>query len=307
MFIFNPSHELALAANTVQYTPPRMVQQMEDDLQAFPSLFADCNDEGVSVWGWNKSIKAALLRRGIEESLMPTDAAIDEIRHLASREYAVTYRNLLQSEFPCKEFVDNEMCIVTTNGSSDGCNISSGGTFITKTLWSSSGRGIRIVRDGRLPRPPYLLDRYYNKKIDFAMEFCVTPDKVEYLGLSVFEASADGKYEFNYVLSQSSLLDLILAKGIPPSIIEHLSHSHLSLLSRQLIGRYSGIVGIDMMVVEGGKIHPCVELNFRMNMGVVAMRLFERYGCTHTLSIGNPHGFQAVLNKDRFYIQFSGN
>lgn len=307
MYVFNPSHELALAANTVQYTPPRMVQQMEDDLHAFPSMFADCNEEGISVWGWNKSIKAALLRRGIKESLMPSDAAIDEIRRLASREYAVTYRNLLQSEFPCNEFVDNEMRIITDTGSSGGCNISSDAVYITKTLWSSSGRGIRIVRDGRFPRPPYLLDRFYDKKIDFAMEFCVTPDKVEYLGLSVFEASADGKYGFNYVLSQSSLLDLILSKGISNATIEHLSHSHQSLLSRQLIGRYSGIVGIDMMVVEGGKIHPCVELNFRMNMGVVAMRLFERYGSTYMLSIGNPHGFQAVLNKDRFYIQFSGN
>ena len=47
------------------------------------------------------------------------------------------------------------------------------------------------------------------------------------------------------------------------------------LLSDQLVGRYTGPLGIDMMVVEhhGVKLHPCVEMNLRRTMGHVALSL----------------------------------
>ena len=47
-----------------------------------------------------------------------------------------------------------------------------------------------------------------------------------------------------------------------------------------LYNSYRGYLGVDMMVVqmdEGYAIHPCVEVNLRMNMGVVSRLLFDRY------------------------------
>lgn len=44
----------------------------------------------------------------------------------------------------------------------------------------------------------------------------------------------------------------------------------------KLKGIYSGPFGIDMMVLNGGKIHPCVELNLRGTMGHVALDLTQK-------------------------------
>ena len=44
---------------------------------------------------------------------------------------------------------------------------------------------------------------------------------------------------------------------------------------------YRGVLGVDMMVCkatdESFKLHPCVEVNLRMNMGVVARFFYERF------------------------------
>ena len=283
-----------------------MVQRMEDDLRDFPKMFAT-DDDDIHVWGWNKALKARLLRHGIDASLLPTDEQIDEIRRLASREYAVEYAHrfysfLRQQQCSCiTSVVGNAMQMIADTAQLPAADPEQ--DYITKTLWSSSGRGIRIVRDGKFPKPPFLLDRFYVKRLDFAMEFCVRESSVDYLGLSVFEASADGKYAFNYVRSQADLMQMVTDAGVSHVVIHELAEMHRQLLMHEVAGRYRGIVGIDMMVVENHLVHPCVELNFRMNMGVAAMRLYERYGDDEKeLVCGNPHGFQAKLCKGMLSI-----
>ena len=47
-----------------------------------------------------------------------------------------------------------------------------------------------------------------------------------------------------------------------------------------LVGNYQGYLGVDMMVVRCGEeyfVHPCIEVNLRMNMGVVSRLLFDRF------------------------------
>lgn len=43
---------------------------------------------------------------------------------------------------------------------------------------------------------------------------------------------------------------------------------------------YAGYLGVDMMICREGEnflVHPCVEINLRMNMGVVARLFYDRY------------------------------
>ena len=45
---------------------------------------------------------------------------------------------------------------------------------------------------------------------------------------------------------------------------------------------YQGYLGVDMMICRttgGYALHPCVEINWRMNMGVVSRIFFNRYVC----------------------------
>ena len=62
-----------------------------------------------------------------------------------------------------------------------------------------------------------------------------------------------------------------------------MEESLASLLNRG----YCGFLGVDMMIcLEDGRylLHPCVEINLRMNMGVVSHTIFNRY--VHCLSHG---------------------
>ena len=58
--------------------------------------------------------------------------------------------------------------------------------------------------------------------------------------------------------------------------------------------RYEGYFGVDMFAYQDAdgkqKIYPCVEINLRMNMGILAIVLNERYGMRGTLKItcGTP-------------------
>ena len=115
------------------------------------------------------------------------------------------------------------------------------------------------------------------------MEFdAQTSGKVEFLGYSVFQAAEDGKYGWNKVAQQEELeQDLWDVCG--KDAMEWLKSTvslHQKLLEEEFRGRYVGPVGIDMLVVhEGGqkiKIHPCIEINLRMNMGIVAIRLADK-------------------------------
>ena len=62
-----------------------------------------------------------------------------------------------------------------------------------------------------------------------------------------------------------------------------------------------------MMVVQGGLVHPCVEINLRMNMGVVAMKLYEK-GLTSIPRF--PYGgqsFYPVIEDGKFYIAYTSS
>ena len=39
----------------------------------------------------------------------------------------------------------------------------------------------------------------------------------------------------------------------------------------QMAPWYEGPVGVDMLVTSDGNLHPCIEINWRMTMGMVAV------------------------------------
>lgn len=320
LFLFNPSHEMALASDTSHYTPPKHIQRMEADLSMLPSLWADesdliltpggvcdCNGrrvhldlsvdrQGQSVvpmpWGWNKSVRNQFLRLGVDESRMPSVGELDMWRTFSSRRWSASYNARLYEQTGCTSwFVDNCMAFCEDGDAlSSWLSVYPGTPFILKSEYSSSGRGNRVVSGNcpqsspGVPQPPIsvrnmVVDRFYNNKVlDFAMEFEVTAESVRYLGLSVFKTTSEGKYLYNYVASQQELSMVVQSYMTPcaAGVLDELAHVHADLLSTSLLGNYRGVVGIDMMVVEDGRIHPCVEINLRMNMGVVAMMLYEK-------------------------------
>ena len=118
--IFNPEHDLALAANLANFTAPHAGRQLRADLGFVPALWAEADDvvlvgdvdeaerkfrmltkqpfgrfvtkdqlaslpaTGVDVWGWDLAIRAFLLRCGVAERLLPSAEQIAAMRPICS-------------------------------------------------------------------------------------------------------------------------------------------------------------------------------------------------------------------------------
>lgn len=332
ILLFNPSHEMALAVNSVSYTPPRLVRQMETDLCHLPFLWAEPSDlvltemgletqsgEVVSLpddavpvpWGWNRSVRHRFLQLGVKEHLMPTESQLALWRQFASRSWAVAYVTDFYEKLDTPFLTPCHMAFCHSSTQlEEWLALHPTAPYIVKSEFSSSGRGNRVLKPSRrVLMSDVAVDEFYDKSIDFAMEFVVSSSSVTYLGLSVFEATSEGKYGFNYVEPQKQLLARVL-KFIPKDgaeIITRLAETHAQLLTQKLLGRYEGFVGIDMLVTTDGRIHPCIEINLRMNMGVLAMQLCKSGSFTWLEDrYGTSSGkFRPVLRDGKFSIVLS--
>lgn len=296
---------MALAANAAPYFPPRHIQKMEDDLAMLVELWDDGSGR-PQPWGWSKAAKWVFRKRGVAENFLPSDAELETWRMLSSRAFAADYLSAFLNQTPEKECVGRNMRFLKS--------LDELGTYqktlkelkpvqrtmedhktptsalIFKSPWSSSGRGVFVAESlddttrkhlqGFVRHQGgFLVDTYYNNKVlDFALEFKVEDDgAVQFLGFSVFSAGTQGNYGYNLVAPQNELKAII--EQAAQQSLDALLQSHLNLLRQKLAGRYRGFVGIDMMVVsEEGvvRIHPCVEINLRMNMGILALLLEQK-------------------------------
>ena len=297
--IFNPSNDMALAANLRQYFPPRHIQQMEDDLAAL----SRCWDSGP--WGWSLATRQRYLRMGIPADQLPSDEWLAELRRLSSRQFGVEYyTGMNRTEWnddiiPCQA----RFC---TSLDEVKLSIVHYPLSIVKSPWSSSGRG-NIVVDGKTIDIPterriqrilreqggIVVEPFYqDKALDFAMEFEVTDEGAEFVGFSVFFADETGHYGGNLVKSQAELQALI---GLSQPFLDDLIRYHRHELSQL---SYRGPVGIDMMRLRDGRVHPCVEINFRMTMGLLAILLYNKGITDDQLLAGHPdRGFSAAIRR----------
>ncbi len=314
--LFNPSNDMALASHVREYVPPKRIQQMEAHLEALAAVWEGTMFSGP--WGWSLATKRRYERMGVPVELLPSDDWIEEVRKLSSREYACEYIKELLEEFQDERLLGDGMffCkdVSTLNSqlSTVNCHL------IFKSPWSSSGRGVFVDRmaDGKcqmstlkrlqgflFSQGGFVVDRFYeNKVLDFAMEFFVHEDHtVEFLGWSVFHAGENGAYGYNYVESQEELLRRI---DVDDTLLHRLIAYHKEHLAKTA---YHGPVGIDMLKTADGSIHPCLEINLRMNMGILALLLHEQYGSNATVALTPERGcgFQASLKEDRLQIDYT--
>ena len=156
--------------------------------------------------------------------------------------------------------------------------------------------------DALIRRHGYLTaDPYYDKVQDFAMEFIVADGQCHFIGYSLFTTDDHGRYDSNLLLSDADI-EARLSEYIPRSVLHDVRHfveAHTDLIipAEWDTSRFPITFGIDMMIVnltgqqptadgqqsthpDGNsqlrthnsqfKLHPCVEINLRMNMGIIA-------------------------------------
>lgn len=165
--------------------------------------------------------------------------------------------------------------------------------FLAKAPYSSSGRGLLWLPKGKLTRTErqilhghlkkqksVSLEYALQKELDFAMEFmCDGVGGCCFEGYSLFETSEKGNYLGNKILPQEQIINA-LAEKIPLEHLRLIQAKLIEFFSSDLASSYKGYVGVDMMVyVENGesRLHPCVEINLRTNMGIVSISLQKNY------------------------------
>ena len=306
---------MALASGSPYYMAPASAKKMAADLATLPAWYADAGSavwvsderqvswlreecrlplaidgvldipeicDGIIPWGWNPAL---LHRLG---NCFTGKIKMECVRSLSSRKSAV---NLLP-KLRVNGTVGESYWLTSV---ADVCLfVMPYDKILLKAPWSGSGKGIQplsgqpddnltgwmkriISSQGGVVGEPF-----YQKVKDFAMEFKVSKEGITFAGYSLFEADARGIYKENRLASDIAI-EKELLEYVSLSVLHELREKLLEELPVLIQGVYQGYLGVDMMVVRtsgGYAVHPCVEINLRMNMGVVSRIFFDRFVCT---------------------------
>ncbi len=280
----------ASAYNTGYLAELKNVFSLSVEILTKPELAIYHNVLQVAPWGWSPALCKELLISGISSSKIPTSEEQKIIRALSSRLFANDVLNLFNNEeyccgqsavlsnlLSCKSYVEkNNPCVLKAPWSGSGKGLSwCTGTF-TKSI---SGWCNRILKEqGSIVAEPV-----YDKVKDFAMEFYSDgQDKVVFMGYSLFTTTPKGAYTGN-VLADSKEMENFLTESVPIFNLIRVREKIQQYLTDILSHHYSGYLGVDMMICKSKQsnmdyyIHPCVEINMRFNMGIVAHYLYENF------------------------------
>lgn len=245
-------------------------------------------DKPYSPWGWNPALAATLRGNGVGDENLPSDEWLSRYRALSGRNH---YAGLLEQL----------RYIQQTCGLSQVCDsLSQVVDFmhrheqvVLKTPWSGSGRGLmKLSLAGLTPSAEgwilrtlrtqgcIMAEPLYNKVCDFAMEFRSEGGAVSFVGYSLFETDSHGNYKGNLLVSDAAVEERICS-FVSADALRMTREALLRYFSDNVADAYSGYFGVDMMVcrdADGGyKLHPLVEVNLRMNMGVVSRLFYNRF------------------------------
>lgn len=225
LYVFNPEHDLALAANLSNFTSPHAGRKLRADLGCLPALWAGNDDyvlvenvelaqkvysrlrsrtggsichfvdknelarldiDSVKPWGWDLALRSFLLRYGVKA--VPSEADIAKIRELSHRRQAVALLPSLRMEGTAGESWE----VVSLAELQILLEVHS--HLVVKAPWSSSGRGVRFI-DSAFSDPQA---RWIQNVIERQGSVVVEPyyNKVKDFGM---EFESDGKGHVSYL------------------------------------------------------------------------------------------------------------
>ncbi len=244
----------------------------------------------INLWGWNKAICKSLADNGLPNELTKTDLQLADIRRLTERRTAIEAMKLINNLINSSLIPQSPIILISMDEVLQFVK-SLDNIAVLKSPLSESGKGVYFVSSNTMThsvlgwtsrtisQQGYMVaERYYDVLHNFAMEFAVLGEQVYFEGYSLF--TTNGKsYEKNILIPDAAIEQLI-AKYVPNRLIEDIRDILMSFLKNNIAPYYKGYLGVDMFIYNHEneyRLHPCVEINLRPTMGLVANRFYKNF------------------------------
>lgn len=316
LFVFNPEHDYALANGDAHFVAPQSAIQFAHDCATFPCCFAQNNDivwqpyqsdrpiitvdkeiylgnleniTEVMPWGWDNALWYRLHSTGLNPAILPNIANVSKIRELSHRKTASEALRYLRQYFGTADALPYPAQLLT-NITDIEHFVQSQPSVILKSPYSGNGRGnlpaysqftptLKRQCDGVLHKQGALLgEPQYQVIQDFAMEFSCAGGQTQFEGYSLFKTRHFG-YLHNVLISDDAI-EQTLSQWINLPDLYQSRKLLVDFIQQKIAPYYNGYLGVDMFVYEENhqyKLHPVVEINLRMTMGMASHIIVERY------------------------------
>lgn len=308
MTLFYPSHDIALGNGVRHFNPPAAALSLQEDLSWLTEIWNKGLDNPLP-WGWDWDTREYMCRSlGYKRSSLPSDEDLEKLRQLSSRQTTITILEKLKFDGPMPRYLTSidELQTYISDMDEKGAKFvlktpwsSSGRGLIMSSVTERDKmltRGLSTIKK----MGGIMAESWFNKVQDFAMLFFVGQKNTSFIGYSLFDNEDNGTYRQGYLMSNSSIEKRLTSLGngsITHDKLTDIQSSLLKIFDALFEPFYGhewqvGYIGVDMMVVRNGEwlsgsgecqqqstttpqqptttIHPCVELNMRCTMGVVA-------------------------------------
>jgi hypothetical protein len=271
-------------------------------------------------WGWSPAAHWLLepLKKSCSEKFLKSPVAEWKPQHreIYSRKFALQILQSVLPILPEKQVLQTQQLPVICKTQAEVENqIAIWGRILIKAPWSSSGRGqqritkkpvtpkvwekiLGIIKDQRFVMVEPLLD----KVLDMALLFEIKNANVKFSGISRFFTDAKGQYQGNYLNGWPEALN-VQACQFAENMAEMLIHPlQMAIENSKVTTVYEGSFGIDMLLFRDEnkllRIHPCLEINMRQNMGLLSLHLEK------LLSPGKKGFFKIFYQPGKSFLTF---
>ncbi|MCM1504936.1 MAG: hypothetical protein NC127_07050 [Muribaculum sp.] len=316
VYLFNPENDVALGYWKQSFTLTPMVKALHADGAAIPMWYASPGDYvydantaaskdwrremsrlfGLEVnvsdrvpaglkgmpWGWSVDAARQLSAIGAK---IPDYESLLHIRELSHRRLTTEVMSRLKATLP---FRLPDVPLEAWSTVDIKKRFADYGEMYVKAPWSSSGRGVIYVdkwTDSVESRISNIIRRQgsvmcecaVDKRRDFALEFYSHDGVVEWVAYSLFFNGNGTSYGGNLLAPDSGIEAILVSDGVDLYKLNEIKKVLVATFTDLLAPHYEGYFGVDMMVAKDGMIAPCVEVNLRMTMGMVAAIWRDRY------------------------------
>ncbi len=260
--------------------------------------FLNMPKQSLQPWGWSAAIHHLLkeMKPSCSKSFLNQPNAYWKVEHkeFYSRKKALEVLKIILNNNITDNFIASQQTgKICTSITEIKEFLQEHSQIVIKTPWSSSGRGLQVLRknylnqsiiqwiNGSLKEQRYLItEPLLNKIADFSLQFHINQQgDISFLGNAYFTTNSNGQYAGNIL-------------GHTPDIIQqYISQEQISALAEQVAkalknahfpDNYCGFLGVDCLLFQDNnsiRIHPCLEINLRYNMGILGCFLNKYLHC----------------------------